>query len=196
ADGRGVYQRHCAICHGERGDGEGRAAARLTVKPTDFRMGLFKFRSTPSGSTPRNGDLERTLLAGVRGTGMVSQRHLTAAERGAVIEYVKTLSPRFAEHTPRDPVAVPPAAPCSSRAHPPHSSCTRRPPWPISNPSRATPCPNFASASSTTPARADSCPTASSPCRAARRSRAPSWTSTRRCSTRARSARSSRCWCR
>jgi mono/diheme cytochrome c family protein len=34
--GMDLYQNHCADCHGESGDGDGRLAADLTVLPTDF----------------------------------------------------------------------------------------------------------------------------------------------------------------
>lgn len=108
-----MYERHCAVCHGERGDGLGPGEAKLSVKPRDFHPGVFKFRSTPSGSLPRDEDLERTLLSGVRGTGMVSQRHLTEPERRAVIAHLKTFSPRFAQEQPEAPVALPPPPPAT-----------------------------------------------------------------------------------
>jgi len=110
-DGKLVYQRHCAVCHGEKGDGQGPAAAKLSVKPRDFRPGVFKFRSTPTGSLPLDEDLGRTLLHGARGTGMVHQRHLSEAERRAVIAYMKTLSSRFTEEKPEEPFVVPPPPP-------------------------------------------------------------------------------------
>ena len=47
--GRMVYDANCAVCHGPRGDGNGMAAHMFRVRPRDFREGLFKFRSTPSG---------------------------------------------------------------------------------------------------------------------------------------------------
>jgi cytochrome c oxidase cbb3-type subunit 2 len=106
-DGRRIYLANCAVCHGERGDGEGPGAARLAVKPRDLRSGKFKFRSTPSGSLPRDEDLEATLVQGVRGTGMVPQRQLKQDERWAVIAYVKTLSDRFATERPDAAIRIP-----------------------------------------------------------------------------------------
>lgn len=106
-EGRHVYERHCAVCHGVRGDGNGEAAARLQTKPADLTAGRYKFRSTPSGAAPTDDDLLRTLTRGVRGTSMVSQTHIPAAELRAVVEYLKTFSPRFA--APWHPaVRVPP----------------------------------------------------------------------------------------
>lgn len=113
-DGKRVYLTNCAVCHGESGDGEGPAAAQLAVKPRDFRTGSFKFRSTPSGSLPRDEDLEATLILGIRGTGMVPQRHLGTEQRRAVIAYLKTLSKRFITEQPQPPVEVsPPPRPSS-----------------------------------------------------------------------------------
>ena len=107
--GKKVYERHCAVCHGLSGDGNGEAAARLPTKPADFTGGKYKFRSTPSGALPTDEDLLRTLVRGVRGTAMVPQTHVPDAERLAVIGYLKTLSERFAE-TARPAVQVPPAS--------------------------------------------------------------------------------------
>jgi mono/diheme cytochrome c family protein len=43
ADERGktLYAQKCAVCHGEKGDGHGPAAAALPVKPTNFKDGKF-----------------------------------------------------------------------------------------------------------------------------------------------------------
>jgi cytochrome c oxidase cbb3-type subunit 2 len=107
-DGRQVYVRHCAVCHGPSGDGNGEAAGQLTTKPADLTAGRYKFRSTPSGAAPTDEDLLRTLTRGVRGTAMVPQNHIPAAELQAVVGYLRTLSPRFAEPA-RPPVQIAPA---------------------------------------------------------------------------------------
>jgi len=114
AEGKRVYLANCVVCHGENGNGEGPGAARLTVKPRDLRAGSFKFRSTPSGSLPRDDDLDATLIQGIRGTGMVPQRHLSTAERRAVIAYLKRFSERFVNERPQAPVEVPPPPPATS----------------------------------------------------------------------------------
>ena len=106
-DGKHVYDFHCAVCHGVSGDGKGEAAARLTTKPADLTTGRYKFRSTPSGAVPTDEDLLRSLTRGARGTAMVPQTHIPAADLRAVVAYLKTLSPRFAERG-RPPVQVPP----------------------------------------------------------------------------------------
>src|SRR3990172_5463475 len=111
--GRAVYEGHCAFCHGPGGDGNGMAAHMFRVQPRDFRRGLFKFRSTPSGSLPTDGDLMRTITEGIRWTGMVGRPDLSEADRRAVVRYIETFSPRFTGERPSSPVAVPPAPPGS-----------------------------------------------------------------------------------
>jgi len=112
-EGKRLYLSNCAVCHGQNGDGKGPAATQLTVKPRDFQGGVFKFRSTPSGSLPRDNDIDATLIRGVRGTAMVPQRHLRAAERQAVIAYLKTFSERFKREQPGAPVKVPSPPPAT-----------------------------------------------------------------------------------
>jgi len=109
--GRAVYEANCAVCHGTGGDGNGMAAHMFRVQPRDFRRGLFKFRSTPSGSLPTDGDLMRTITEGIRWTGMVARPDLPKADRTAVVQYIETFSPRFTGERPSPPVAVPLAPP-------------------------------------------------------------------------------------
>jgi cytochrome c oxidase cbb3-type subunit 2 len=82
------------------------AGMMVRTKPRDFRAGIFKFRSTPTGSLPADEDLFRTISRGLRGTGMVAQDDLPEGERRAVIEYVKTLSERFRTEKPQAPVPI------------------------------------------------------------------------------------------
>ncbi|HXO19772.1 MAG TPA: cbb3-type cytochrome c oxidase subunit II [Thermoanaerobaculia bacterium] len=89
AYGREVYLRRCVGCHGPKGDGDGPAAAFFEVRPRNFTTGTFKFRSTPSGSLPMDGDLLRTVTDGVRGTPMPTWHELPEKDRLAVIQYVK-----------------------------------------------------------------------------------------------------------
>lgn len=112
--GRQVYADNCAACHGTRGDGRGMAAHMFRTQPRDLRSGVFKFRSTPSGTLPTDADLLRTLEAGVRTTAMIAQRHLPEDERRTVVAYLKTLSPRFAEEGPGEPITIPAAPPVTA----------------------------------------------------------------------------------
>ncbi len=90
-----LYERHCIACHGEKGDGDGPAAYLLSPKPRDFTSGVYKFRSTPSGSPPTDQDLLRTLKHGINGTSMPAWDRLSEKELTDVIQYVKTFSDIF-----------------------------------------------------------------------------------------------------
>jgi len=105
--GKEVYTAHCVGCHGVRGDGAGPAATFLSPLPRDFTTGVFKFRSTPSGSLPTDGDLFRTVTRGVRWTAMPTWHEVADKERAAVVAYVKTLSRRWSEETGEPPIHVP-----------------------------------------------------------------------------------------
>ena len=107
--GRLIYEANCAVCHGVSGDGRGMAAHMFRIQPRDFRRGLFKFRSTPSGSLPSDEDLARTITEGLRWTGMVGRPDLAVPDRMAVVQYLKTFSPRFTTERPAASLAVPSA---------------------------------------------------------------------------------------
>lgn len=107
--GERIYQENCAACHGDKGDGKGPQADKLMTKPRDFTTGIYKFRSTPSGSLPLDQDIFKTISRGVRGTSMLAQLQLSDQERWAVVRYLKTFSKRFNEKKPGQAVAVPPA---------------------------------------------------------------------------------------
>ncbi len=109
--GRAVYGRTCVVCHGPKGDGNGMMAHMFRFKPLNFRAGVFKFRSTPLGALPTDEDLERTIARGVRWTAMVGHTHLSPEERRAVVAYLKTFSPRFANEEVPAPITVPPSPP-------------------------------------------------------------------------------------
>ncbi len=50
--GKPIYERFCVSCHGPQGDGHGYSAQWLDPMPRDFTSGIFKCRSTPSGTLP------------------------------------------------------------------------------------------------------------------------------------------------
>ena len=87
--GQEVYRRRCQGCHGVRGDGNGPAATFLTVRPRNFNLAVFKFRMTPTGSLPTDGDLIRTITRGVRGTAMPTFHMVPIKDRLAVVQYIK-----------------------------------------------------------------------------------------------------------
>ncbi len=115
AMGRKVYRKACLTCHGARGDGNGPMARFLDPRPADFTRGQYKFRTTPSGELPTDDDLFRTVSKGIPGTQMPRwERHLTEAERWAVVQFIKGFSLEFEDEGPGDPIEIsdpPPVTP-------------------------------------------------------------------------------------
>ena len=105
--GASLYGARCASCHGERGDGKGPMATVLSVPPTNFRAGVYKLRSTPTGSIPTDADLFTTITRGVHGTPMLPWSDSREDERWALVFYLQSLSARFHEERPVRPIAVP-----------------------------------------------------------------------------------------
>jgi cytochrome c oxidase cbb3-type subunit 2 len=104
--GREVYQARCVGCHGAKGDGNGVAATFLQPRPRDFTAGVFKFRTTPSGSLPTDGDLFRTVTRGVRWTAMPTWHELPDKERLAAVAFIKTFSTRWKDEKPESPLVI------------------------------------------------------------------------------------------
>lgn len=108
AEGRGLFRKYCVTCHGVTGNGRGPTAAVQNPYPRDYRMGVFKFKSTPRGSKPTRDDLARLIKEGIGGTAMKSLADL-AKDRNeqvsdedvqALVDYVIYLSMR-GEHERR-----------------------------------------------------------------------------------------------
>ena len=90
ARGQKLYAKHCQVCHGEKGDGNGDAAYLLHPKPRDFTTGSFRLISTTNG-TPTDEDLFRTITNGMPGSAMPSWDRLAEADRRLLVQTVKTL---------------------------------------------------------------------------------------------------------
>ncbi len=106
-DGKGIYKKHCASCHGEEGKGSGVVAHALFPKPRDFAIGSFKIRSTPSGSLPTDEDLIRTISEGMPSTSMIGWKDVVEKEEiEALVTVIKGFSERFQEEEPEPPVKV------------------------------------------------------------------------------------------
>jgi len=90
--GHFVYMKNCVMCHGPRGDGKGEMGLTVKPPPRDFGLGVFKYRSTPSGSLPTDADLMRTVRNGITDTAMPAFAALPQRDVQAVIDYVKTFS--------------------------------------------------------------------------------------------------------
>ncbi|MFQ6607914.1 MAG: cytochrome c [Fidelibacterota bacterium] len=90
--GENTYISYCAPCHGVRGDGHSPAARAMSPSPRDFSSGLYKFRSTLSGSLPTDDDLILSISNGLPGTWMPSWKGVLSDEQiEDVTAYIKTL---------------------------------------------------------------------------------------------------------
>lgn len=92
--GRSLYLRHCMHCHGVSGDGAGPTAEYFTIKPRDYRKGIFKFKSTSGEVRASRDDLYRMIKLGAPGTYMPSFMLLPDSEVHTLVEYVRWLSMR------------------------------------------------------------------------------------------------------
>lgn len=107
-----VYQNYCVGCHGQHGDGNGPAAKRLITKPRDFTKGIYKFRSTDSGSLPMETDLHRTITRGLSRVSMPAFGLMSERDKIAVIQTIKSFYPQWdQEKAHRKKVFVPQAPP-------------------------------------------------------------------------------------
>lgn len=106
-----VYGKYCVGCHGEYGDGEGPASVRLLTKPRDFTSGVYKFRSTDSGSLPLEADLDRTITRGLSRVSMPAFPLMPERDKLAVIEYIKAFYADWEDEKDRRRIVPVPKAP-------------------------------------------------------------------------------------
>ncbi len=115
AAGKKVYDTYCVVCHGVNGDGKGlmgvihraqQSGIVVYTYPRDFTAGMYKFRTTPTGSLPTDADLMRTITNGIPRSAMPSHKDLSVEEREAVIAYIKTFSKRWTEQEVMAPIAI------------------------------------------------------------------------------------------
>jgi len=102
-EGQTRFLQYCAPCHGVTGDGRGPSSAHLRPLPRDFRLGLFKFGGVAAGELPTDEALMRTLRRGLHGTPMRAW-DVPDSQRRAILQFLKTLSPRWKEERPGAPI--------------------------------------------------------------------------------------------
>jgi mono/diheme cytochrome c family protein len=68
--GEKVFAKHCAVCHGPDGKGNGPAAPSMKPRPRDFTAGEYKYKTTAQGSPPTDGDLVAVVKQGLIASGM------------------------------------------------------------------------------------------------------------------------------
>ncbi len=110
--GARVFARHCAVCHGPNGRGNGPAAPSMFPRPRDFSSGRFKYKSTGAGEPPTDDDLLRTVRDGLPASAMPYFAGLLSTEElNAVVAQVKSYSSAFSR--PGRPLDIPAAIPSS-----------------------------------------------------------------------------------
>jgi mono/diheme cytochrome c family protein len=91
ARGKELFANHCAGCHGDKGDGNGRAAPFLYPRPRNF--GEAKFRlATTANRQPTDQDLLAVITRGMPGSAMFPFAHLPEADRLALVAHVRQLT--------------------------------------------------------------------------------------------------------
>jgi len=101
------YRRYCVGCHGDGGDGMGENFPWVDPKPRDFQLGIFKCRSTPTGTLPTDQDLSDTIGRGLDRSNMPPWNIFTEQQKADLVAWVKHFSPRFATEKPGTPIQIP-----------------------------------------------------------------------------------------
>jgi cytochrome c oxidase cbb3-type subunit 2 len=107
-DGAADYRRYCVGCHGELGDGNGENAVWIDPKPRNFQLGVFKCRSTPTGTLPTDEDLFDSIARGFDRSNMPQWSNLTKQERVDLVAWIKHFSPRYISDKAGTPIQIAP----------------------------------------------------------------------------------------
>jgi mono/diheme cytochrome c family protein len=102
------YRRYCVGCHGDLGDGNGENAQWLDPKPRDFQLGIFKCRSTPTGTLPTDQDLFDTIGRGLDRSNMPIWNTLSPQDKVDLVAWVKHFSPRWQKEKQGASIQIPP----------------------------------------------------------------------------------------
>jgi mono/diheme cytochrome c family protein len=102
--GAAAFMRACRPCHGALGDGTGPQAVGMDPPPRDLRLGIVSFASVPAGSLWLDEDVIRIVRAGLAGTAMRAWKDVPDQDLLAIVQFLKTLTPRFREERPGEPI--------------------------------------------------------------------------------------------
>lgn len=96
--GAKVYAQNCAICHGDKGMGDGAGGAGLNPKPRNLVEGKW---------TQGGGEIAhfKVLQNGIAGTGMASFSHLKAADRWALVQFIQSITNNKGKNSEADVAA-------------------------------------------------------------------------------------------
>jgi len=90
-----IYMLQCASCHGYEGEGNGPSSQGLPTKPRDFKAAAFRYKSTPDDALPLDTDIAEIIQNGRPIEGMPAWPSMSSSDRHAVVQYIKTFSPRW-----------------------------------------------------------------------------------------------------
>lgn len=103
-NGEHLFVTYCSACHGMNGDGKGPASIGLRPPPRNFKQGQFKFGAVASGQLPNDEDFLRIIQKGLHGSAMLPWNDVPERELMDIVQYIKTLSPKWADKTPGEPI--------------------------------------------------------------------------------------------
>lgn len=113
--GEKLFEQYCAVCHGVKGDAKGQVcfskkfeeSGRAVINyPRDFTVGVFKFRTTPTGCLPTDDDLMRTINNGIAPAFMPLFKDMSLKSKNALLSYIKSFSTRWEEEEPCKAITV------------------------------------------------------------------------------------------
>ncbi len=114
--GKDVYDKYCAVCHGEEGDGYGELAHALYPKPRDFTKGQYKIRTNATGSLPTDADLIHVISVGIHGTSMIPWDILELDQIKSMLPVLKSFSEAWQYREPESPIAIGREVPSSQQS--------------------------------------------------------------------------------
>jgi cytochrome c oxidase cbb3-type subunit 2 len=107
-EGKDLYNKYCAPCHGEEGDGYGQLYGALYPKPRDFTKGQYKIRTNATGSLPTDADLIHVISVGVHGTSMMPWDILDKDQITSLLPVLKSFSEAWQYREPEPSVVIGP----------------------------------------------------------------------------------------
>lgn len=87
AKGEELFLQNCSSCHGEKGAGDGAAAAALNPKPRNYKSPASEWKN---GNTVAG--ITKTLKEGIKGSPMVAYGHLGDENIAILAKYVAYLA--------------------------------------------------------------------------------------------------------
>ncbi|MBI5286421.1 MAG: c-type cytochrome [Deltaproteobacteria bacterium] len=93
-NGKKVYEKRCAWCHGWQGAGDGPSAPFLNPPPRDFTSGMYKFKTTQFDELiPTDEDIFRMITDGMPDSSMPGWKDILSDKgRWDLVAYIKTFA--------------------------------------------------------------------------------------------------------